>query len=237
MAESSSLAIAMNLFTSPSMAFASLKARPRSWLPLLVLLGGYAIVNFLYINSVDLGWFMEQQLAANPALTEQQRAEAVAQAANVSPAFYGSIGVVSTTVLVSLVLFLVSLYYTVVSFVSSDGVKLKQWWAFACWGTLPSVLGMAATIVNLSLSDARFMLQDAINPLSFGNLLGIERTTATPVVARILLGLDLFSVWSLALSAIGYQLYTGKSFVKSVLVVLGPLALVVLVGTTLAALR
>ena len=70
MAESSSLAIAMNIFTAPSAAFAALKERPRVWLPLLLLLGGYAAVSFMYMNSVDLGWFMDAQLAQNPALTE-----------------------------------------------------------------------------------------------------------------------------------------------------------------------
>jgi hypothetical protein len=237
MAGTSTLAIALNIFTSPSAAFAELKERPRSWLPLVLLLGGYAIVNFLYVNAVDLGWFMEQQLSQNAEMTQQAREQAVEAAAKASPAVYGSIAVVSTTLFLLLVLFLVSLYYTVVSFLSRDGVKLKQWWSFACWCTLPAVLGMVATIVNLGVNDARFMLQDAINPLAFGNLLGIERTAATPPVTRIMLGLDVFTVWSLALSAIGYQVFSGKSFAKSVAIVLGPIAIVVVIATAVAALR
>jgi hypothetical protein len=236
-AESSSLAIAMNVFTSPTEAFATIKERPRVWLPLLLLLAGYAAVNVVYINSVDLGWFMEQQLAQNPAMTDAQREQAATAAANNSPPVYGAIGAATTSLFLLLVLFLVSLYYTVVSVVSHDGVKLKQWFAFACWCTLPTVFGLVATLVNLGISDARFMIQDAINPLAFGNLLGIERTPATPAVQRILLGIDVFAIWSLALSAIGYQVFSGKSFVKSVAVVLGPLAIIVGVGTLLAALR
>jgi hypothetical protein len=234
MAESSTLAIAMNIFTAPSAAFSALKERPRVWLPLLLLLGGYAAVNVVYVNSVDLGWFMDAQLASNPALTEAQREQAATAAARLSPAFYGAISAVSTTLVILLVLFLVALYYTIVSFVSHDRVKLKQWFAFVWWCTLPAVFGLAATLVNLSIQDARFMLQDAINPLAFGNLLGIERTAATPVMSRILLGLDLFTIWSLALSAIGYQQWTGKSFVKSVAVVLGPLALIVVIAALVA---
>lgn len=237
MAESSSLAIAMNVFTSPAEAFATIKARPRVWLPLLVLLIGYAAVNVMYANSVDLGWFMEQQIAQNAALTEAQVKEAATNAAALPPAAYGAIFAASTALFLLLVLFLVSLYYTIVSFFSNDGVKLRQWFAFSCWCTLPVVFGLVATVVNLSVNDARFMMQDAINPLAFGNLLGVERTPATPIVQRILLGLDLFTIWSLALSAIGYQVFSGKSFVKSVAVVLGPLAMVVLVGTLIAALR
>ena len=81
MAESSTLAIAMNIFTAPSAAFTALKERPRVWLPLLLLLGGYAAVNVVYVNSVDMGWFMETQLASNPTMTEAQREQAATAAA------------------------------------------------------------------------------------------------------------------------------------------------------------
>lgn len=237
MAGSSSSAIAMNIFTAPTEALAAIRERPRVSLPLLVLIAGYVIVSFTYMQKVDLGWFMENQLAQNRELTEQAREQAATAAANVSPAFYGTIGAVSTTIFVVLVFFLTALYYTMVSFFSHDGVRLKQWFALVCWCALPSALGILAQIVNLAANDARFMLQDAINPLAFGNLLSIERTTATPVVQRILLGIDVTVIWTIALSVIGYQLWTKSSLVKSVAVVLGPLAAIVAVGTAVAALR
>jgi hypothetical protein len=160
--------------------------------------------------------------------------QAAATAANVSPMVYGAIGAVTTPLFILLVLFLSALYYTIVSFATSDGVKLKQWFALTCWCTLPSVLGLIAQLVNLSVNDARFMVQDAINPLAFGNLLGVERTAATPIVQRILLGIDVTAIWSIVLSVIGYQLWTKKSLATSVIVVLGPLAVIVLIGTLVA---
>jgi hypothetical protein len=236
MAESSSLAIAMNIFTAPSEAFAALKERPRVWLPLLVLIAGYAAVSFTYMNEVDLGWFLENQFAQNANLTEEQREQAATAAASASPLFYGAIGAITTPLFVLLVLFLTALYYTIVSFFSHDGVKLKQWFALACWCTLPAALGLVAQLVNLSINDARFMMQDEINPLAFGKLLSIEMTPATPIVQRILLGIDLTVIWSIALSVIGYQMWTRSSLVKSVIVVIGPLAAIIVIGT-LAALR
>src|SRR5262245_46628306 len=117
MAESSALTIAMNVFTSPSAAFTAIKERGRVWFPLLLLLGGYAAVNFLYLNKVDMGWFMENQLAQGAAsLTAEQRAQAVERAAAISPVVYGAIGAVTTSLFFSVVLFLVSLYYSIVSF-------------------------------------------------------------------------------------------------------------------------
>jgi hypothetical protein len=234
MAESSAFSLAVNIFTAPSQAFVTLKERPRVWLPLLLLTVGYAAVSFTYMNSVDIGWFMENQLAQNPNMTEQQRADAATAAANVSPMVYGAIGAVTTPLFIVLVLFLTALYYTIVSFASHDGVKLKQWFALCCWCTMPALLGIIAQLVNLSVNDARFMLQDAINPLSFGSLLSIERTNATPVLQRILLGIDVTVIWSVALQVIGYQQWTQSSLVKSVAVVLGPLVLIVVGGTLIA---
>jgi hypothetical protein len=232
--EISSLALAVDLFTAPRKAFAALKERPRVWLPLLLMIVGYASVSFAYMNSVDLGWFMDTQLAQNPNLTEEQREQAATAAANVSPLIYGAAGAVGTPLAIVLVLFLTALYYTIVSFATSDGVKLKQWFALGCWCMLPQMLGLVAQLVNLSVSDARFMLQDAINPLAFGNLMGIERSAATPTTQRILLGLDATIIWSVALSVIGYQQWTKKSLVTSIVVVLGPLAVIVLIGTLIA---
>ena len=234
MAESSSLALAVNIFTAPNQAFAALKERPRVWLPLILLIAGYAAVSFTYMNSVDIGWYLDQQVAQNPNLTEQQREQAVTAATKLSPTVYGAIGAVLTPTVIVLVLFLTALYYTIVSFFSNDGVKLKQWFALCCWCMLPSLLGLVAQLVNLSVNDARFMLQDSVNPIAFGNLLSIERTTATPVVQRILLGIDITVFWQIALSVLGYQAFAKSSFTKSVIVVLGPLAAIVVIGTLIA---
>lgn len=234
MAEISSLSLAVNVFTSPTQAFVALKERPRVWLPLLLMIAGYAAVSFTYMNSVDIGWFMENQLAQSAQLTEQQREQAAAAAANISPMVYGAIGAVTTPLVILLVLFLTALYYTIVSFVTNDGVKLKQWFALGCWCMLPSIIGLIAQLVNLSVNDARFMIQDAIDPLSFGNLLSIERTAATPIVQRILLGINLAAIWTIFLSVLGYQVWTKSSLVKSIAIVLGPLAAIVLIGTLIA---
>jgi hypothetical protein len=234
MTNTSSLAVAANIFTSPNEAFAVLKATPRAWLPILVLIVGSTWISFTYIYAVDLGWLIETQLqmGGGAALTDAQREEAVTASLRLSPTVYGAIGAVSSSVIVLLVLFLTALYYTGVSFVTHDGVKLKQWFALACWCTLPMVFGMLAQLVNLTVNDARFMPQDALNPLSFGNLLSIDRAGAT-ILQRILLGIDITAIWGLVLSVLGYQSWTGSSMVKAVAIVLGPLAAIVTISTVL----
>jgi Yip1-like protein len=234
MADTSSLAIATNIVTSPSEAFAALKERPRFLLPLLLLIVGYSAVSFLYINKVDLGWLMEQQLQLGGAdLSAADREVAIERATSLSPVFYGVIGAVGTSFYLLLVTFLVAAYYTGVSFVSGDGVRLKQWFSLILWCLFPSILGLIAQIVNLSINDARFMPQDAINPLSFGNLLSIDRTGKT-ILQRVLLGIDVTVIWTLVLSVLGYQAFAKSSIVKAAIVVLAPLAVIVVIGTLLA---
>jgi hypothetical protein len=234
MAEKSSLAVAIDLFTAPNQAFAEIKERPRVWLPLLALIVSYAAVSFVFMTSVDLEWFFDQQLQQSaPDLTDLQREEMVRTQAQLSPVTYGAIGAVTSPIAIVIGLFIVALYLTGVSFLIHDGIRLKQWFAFSAWCFLPIVLGILATIINLLVSDARFMTQDQINPLAFGNLLGIDREGLTGV-QRGLLAVDLTALWSIILCVLGYQAWTKRSTALAVAVVLGPLALIVVLGVLLS---
>src|SRR4051794_8386771 len=168
MANSSYVALATNVFTAPHEAFVALKERPRMLLPVLVLMIGFSAVSFYSLSHVDMGFFLDNQLrSSNANIPDAQREQMVARAANVPPLVYGAIGAASTIFFVFLVIFLVASYYTIVSFATNDGVKLKQWFALLCWCALPQVLGIIAQLVNMVVNDPRFMLQDNINPLAF----------------------------------------------------------------------
>ena len=233
MANSSYVALATNIFTAPREAFAALKEQPRVLLPVVVLLIGFSAVSFYYLRHVDIGFMVDNQLrSSNANMTDAQREQAVAAATKLPPLFYDAIGVLAPSVIFLLV-FLVASYFTIVSFATGDGVKLKQWFALLCWCTLPQVLGIIAQFVNMVVNDPRFMLQDTVNPLSFGNLLSIDRTDA-PIVQRYLLGLDVTVIWSLVLQVLGYQFFTRKAYATSAAIVLGPIALIVAIGTLLA---
>ena len=233
MADSSYVALATNIFTAPREAFAALKERPRVLLPVLVLLIGFSAVSFYYLSHVDIGFLVDNQLrSSNPDMPDAQREQAVAAATKLPPIFYKAIGALAPTV-IFLIVFLVASYFTIVSFATGDGVTLKQWFVLLCWCTLPQVLGSVAQLVNMIVNDPRFMLQDNVDPLSVGNLLSIDRTGA-PNIQRYMLGLDVTVIWSLVLQVLGYQSFTKRSYAASAAIVLGPIALIVLVGTLLA---
>jgi hypothetical protein len=135
-----------------------------------------------------------------------------------------------------LILFIGALYYKIESFATRDGVTLKQWFSLSCWCLFPTLLAVIAQLVNLLVNDARFMAAEALNPLAFGNLLSIDRAGATPV-QRILLGLDVTTLWAVVLSVLGYQAFTKRSILKSATIVLGPLIAIVVIATLIALLR
>jgi len=234
MAESAVLAVATNVFTSPAEAFVAIKERSRAWFPLILLLAGACVISVLYVYSVDLPWLMEQQIdASGTQLTDDQRERTLEGIANMTPAVPAAIGAIGSIVSVLIWFGVLALYYTGVSFATGDGIKYKQWFGLLAWTSLPSVLGLLASVVNLLTTDATFMLQDNINPLSFGSLFSISSEGAS-IVQRILLSRDITFLWSLVLMLLGYQQWTQRPLVTAAAVVLGPFALIVGVSAVFA---
>jgi hypothetical protein len=232
MAATVSIDVLSNIFTAPQAAFAAIKERPNPWVPLLIIVLGTCAVQFAYTQSVDLAWMLDRQFeAAN--MTPEQREQAVEGAMQIPPLAYGFIVAIPAAIAILIVYSLIALYYTGVSFATNDGVKFGQWLALIAWCSLPSVLGLIASLVNLAVSDARFLPAEQLNPLSFGSLLAIDPQGAT-TVERILLSLDVTVVWSTVLSILGYQAFTQSSIVRAAIVVLAPVTVIVLVASLFA---
>jgi hypothetical protein len=218
-----------NIFTAPQLAFAAIKERPSPWLPLLAVILATCIVQFAYTQLVDLAWLIDSQLAASD-LPAAQREQAVDAALQIPPLAYGFIAAVPSAIIILIVYALIALYYTGVSFATNDGIKYGQWLALTAWCSLPAVFGQIASLVNLAVADARFLPAQQLNPLSFSSLLGIDPQGAT-FIESILLSLDLTTLWSTVLQILGYQAFTQRSIVRATIVVLGPLAVIVLIGS------
>jgi hypothetical protein len=228
-ASTSTAGVLSNIFTAPQAAFAAIKERPRPWLPLLLIIVSICAVQFTYMQAVDLPWLIDNQLAASD-VPAAQREQAVDAALQLSPTLYGVFAAVPSAMIILIVYALIALYYTGVSFASNDGVKFGQWFGLIAWTSLPAVFGQIASLVNLAVVDARFLPAQQLNPLSFSSLFAIDPTGAT-FVESILLSLDVTTLWSTVLQIFGYQAFTQSSIVKAAIVVLGPLALIVLVGS------
>src|SRR5690242_15380874 len=95
MSDSTSVGVLTNIFTAPSIAFAAIKERPNPWLPLLVLMLGVFLVQFMYMQAVDFPWLMDQQLQQAGNLTDAQRAQLVDTMTQLPPSVLGVIQGVS----------------------------------------------------------------------------------------------------------------------------------------------
>jgi hypothetical protein len=229
MANTATLTIATNIITAPGEAFAAIKERPSPWFPLLVIAIVAAVASYLFVDRVDLAWFLDTQIRAQGQMTDEERAQAVETIQNIPKAVYVASGIASSLIFYPVFFALAALYFTGVSFATNTGVKFKQWFALTAWCCLPFVLGLFATIANLLANDVRFMLPQTVNPLSFGNLLGIEAAN-TSGVEGFLLSRDPTTLWVIVLIVFGYQALSQKSLVSSATVVLAPFALIVLLS-------
>ena len=233
MADSTSVGVLSNIFTAPTLAFSSIKERPNPWLPLLVLMTGVFVVQFTYMQAVDYPWMVDQQLQQAGGMTDAERAQAVDAMTQLPPSVMGTLYGVGGALSVLIIYAVIALYYLGVSFATNDKTKYQQWLALIAWCSLPTVLGYIASLVNLQVTDARFLLPTELNPLSFGSLLNLDPQGAT-TVETILMALDVTVFWSVVLQILGYQAFTQRSFTFATAVVLGPLAIIALIASLFA---
>ena len=233
MAESSAMTIAVNIFASPREAFAAIREKTRFWLPLMLVLLGVATVTFIYMNRVDIAWFYDQQIRmSNPNLTEAQIEQTVTTVSNMPQSVIAGAAGFTTMLAIAIILLLYAAYLRIISAVLKDGVTYKQWFGLACWASLPGLLSSIATLVNLLTNDVSLMPQMDVNPLSFTNLLGLE-SAGSGTIDRIVMNMDVTSIWSLVLQVIGYNLWTKKGIPLSAFIATAPYLLIV--GIALAA--
>jgi len=233
MSDTSLTSVLTNIFAAPSSAFPAIKEQPRAWLPLLLLVVAACAVSVLYTTSVDLPWLIDRTLdASGRDIPAAQREQAIAAATRLPPAVYGAFGAVGGAITLLVLFAVFALYYKIVSQFTHDGIAYKQWFGFVAWCALPGILGALATIVNLAVSDVRFMPQEEINPLSFSSLLGID-AQGLGRLQLVLVTRDLTTLWTLALSVIGYQIFTKRTLSFSATVVLVPVVCVALLGAVL----
>jgi hypothetical protein len=233
MADSTSVGVLSNIFTAPSLAFAAIKERPNPWLPLLVLMVGLFLQQYMYMQAVDYQWLLDQQLQQAGGMTDAQRAQTVDAMTSLPQGAIAAIQGVGGALSVLIIYAVIALYYLGVSFATNDKTKYQQWLALIAWCSLPGILGIIASLVNLQVTDARFLLPTQLNPLSFGSLLNLDPQGAS-TVETILMTLDVTVFWSLVLQILGYQAFTQRSLTFSTAVVLGPLALIVLIASLFA---
>jgi hypothetical protein len=214
----------INIFAAPGEVFASLKEKPRflvAWL-LIALFG--ALAQYFYFSGVDVGWYFEEQLLANPNTTADQ-AEQVVRFMTSIPQGGLAIAIAVFAAIATIVVFLIqALYFKIASLIVKDGLRYKHMLSLVTWSSMPVLLTSLASIVKIMTSDVSLMPQMDVNPLSFWGMFGLE-PLGSGALDGIVMNTDPLTIWSLVLLIFGYKVMSGKDWGTAAIVAIIPTAL------------
>jgi hypothetical protein len=214
----------IDIIAAPSAAFARLKEKPMVLFPLLLVLLTSASVQVGYILLTDRGFLIDQQMeqveAIFPNITDAQLEQMAENARQTSTTALILNAAISTAILLLVIMALYALYLKFTSKFSFSDVGWKAWMSMISWTSVPVVFGsLASWVIMLTNANGQVPMQE-LNALNFANLLGLD-ADGGPLVY-----LTPLYLWSFALLALGYQHWTQKSLVSSILIALGPYILI-----------
>lgn len=206
--------------SQPGKAFDALGERPKYWFPLLLAVAASVLTTWWFYQVVDIQWLLEESLRSNPrmaALDDAQRARAV-QA--MSGGVMKFMSVASVLVMVVLIRLLEASWYLLAAKVTHVQRGFRQWFALACWTSLPTLLTTIPAVFVLATTTNGQIENGALNPLSLNELL-LHRHMGEPGYSLLVsIGpLQLLAWW---LSWVGVRHWSGRSGLFSAVFVLLP---------------
>lgn len=225
----------INTFIAPSKTFTDLRRSASWWLPFLI----SAIVSVMFVYAVDqkVGFrkVVENQLEGQPKQSERmeqlppdQREKSMQQQVKFTAIFSYCfwLFILLWTLIVSAILF------ATFKFGFSADFKFKTVFALVMFAGLPGVIKavLAAASVVAGVSGDSFTFQ---NPLATNPGYFVDRT-AHPVLAAFLTNFDVFTIWTLVLTAIGITCISKVKSGAAYAVVFGWFTVLVLFGAGIA---
>lgn len=211
----------IDIFTAPSAALTRLKEKPTVLAPLLLVTLAVCSVQAGYFLTTDPGFVADQMIDRlqdqNPNIPDEQLA-ALRQGFE-NPMLLA--GAAFAQYFIGLVV-LMALYAVYLNFASKFAFVqfgFKPWFSLVNWTRMPIVFTALASWVAILTNTNGQLPIDATNPLSFRYLLGVGASSGPLTVLTPL------HLWWLALLAMGYQQWTGKSILASFFIIVIPFAL------------
>lgn len=226
----------INTFFAPSKTFTDLRRNASWWAPFLII----AIVSQLFIYVVDqkVGFLkvVENQIQLQPKQADRierlpvdQRAQVMQQQVTVTKIISYAVPVIALGVYA---VFAGVLFATLKFGVSAE-LKYKTLFALIVYTRLPQLLSTLLAILSLvaGVSGDAFNIQNPV-ATNAGYFIGPD---GSPVLRALLTPLDVFSIWTLVLTAIGITCISKVKRGTAFAVVFGWFAVVTLVRVAIAA--
>lgn len=214
----------LDVFVSPAAAFAGLRQRTSwAWAALGILIVCNAIGVYAFMGPMSPEWIVEQQLAQAD-LPPTQVDAARANLLKVAP-YTAHLGAIMGGISMLFIGALIGLVYFVGERALTKGRNgYGGWFAVALWSALPmAVNALGLALISLLASDPNQPLNMA-NYASLNSLvLGLPVGHAAFTWAS---SISLFQVWSIALAAVAFRVWSEAGWGKAVLLAAVPFLLV-----------
>ncbi|MGI9249678.1 MAG: Yip1 family protein [Pseudohongiellaceae bacterium] len=215
-ASASPISIALNIITSPAEAFREIERRPTKLFPLLTMIGAFVLMFVWYFMTVDFNWYVEHEVSRIP---NREAADATREFMELAGR-YGNLMtyVLSAVIILPIRLALYAGCLTLASNLLGDEYRFSHWFSLATWTSIVTLFAAIGMAVMLLTSDGQ-LAPTSLNPLSFGNLLGIQ---SNGTAMQMLLENDLTVIWGLGLMVIAYRQWLGATWTRAIIVAASP---------------
>jgi hypothetical protein len=216
------------VYLDPKPAFADIAARPRWYVPLILMV--VAAIAFTYCYTTHIGWrnyiakTMENNSRAQN-LSAEQRETQINTGAKIAPIF----GYAGSLIGIPVVALVIAGVLLLMCKMMGASLQFKQMFAITSYAMLPGLISSILAIIVMFLKNPDdFNLQ---NPLFFNIGAALEPPPNTgKFLYSLASSIDLFTFWSILLLATGISVAAPKvPFSKAVVGVVVPWAIWVLV--------
>lgn len=214
----------INIFVSPMEVFKSLQVKPTILFPFVLIMTSLVAVYSWYYTMVDFPWAIDQLLARmgdNSADEIDQIRKVYEDMGSTGMMVTQNIGIVIMTLLIYSVQ---AGYLSLISAISGDAIRFRQWFSLTSWAYLIGLLGVLAIAVNILMSENGQISIYDINSLS---LSGMGLDAGSNISLQSLFDtLNLTMFWTLGLMVAGYQNWVNSGYAKASVIVLAPHVLI-----------
>lgn len=216
----------LDLFVAPASLFRALPDRRWwGWAAFILIAVSIAVATYVFFSPMSPEWIVEQQIQQmgdrmSEADIERIRPQLVSMAPHT--AIFSALGGVF---FLGLLVLLVGSVYMLLSRVATSGPKRGwgAWLRFTTWTQLPGVAYAIGLLVMTLVAGSPDQSMEMMGYASLNAVLGLPPGHRWYNLA---VNLGLFTIWSMALSVIGFRIWTGASVARSVVLGLLPWVLV-----------
>lgn len=212
----------VDIFLDPAKVFAAEKDKPTFLVPTAVFIVLSVAMILAYHLRVDPAWFSDFQLSmAGTEMTDAEKAQAKQFMPGARTSGY--IGAAFSVVLVPLMFAIFGLYYFLAGKIAGAGLSFKHGLSLASWSALPTALTLVvATVGALTMAPQTpqySLMLTHVDPL----LVQLPMDHAFGTLAK---NFNLLGLWAIALSALGWKVFTRSGWGAAVFVAALPSVLI-----------